>query len=98
MLWSADLSCIAGDGGGHESLQIAAETDALHRDDGLLGEHGPAGTSADTQHYTSGTRRTSNSPLMSSLNTFRSESVRSLTSPGPLGAVGKQAARPQTPC
>ncbi len=50
MFWFADLSCVVGDGGGHDSLQIAAETDALHRDDGLLGEHGPAGTSATLHH------------------------------------------------
>lgn len=35
------LSSIDRDGAGHNSFQVTAETDSLHRDDGLLGQNGP---------------------------------------------------------
>lgn len=34
------LSSIDGDGAGHHSLQVTAEADSFHRDDGFLGQNG----------------------------------------------------------
>lgn len=40
MTFSQYLSSIDGDRTGHHSLQVTAETDSLHRDDGFLGQDG----------------------------------------------------------
>ena len=41
-VFSYYLPCVGGHSPGHHSLQVAAQTDALHCDDGLLGQDGSA--------------------------------------------------------